>query len=114
MNKNEYLVISLGILIVILLAAVFFTLRADAYYHSFRGHQVYFKNSPAIMIEDWMTPNTVLRNFNITEQQMFGILQINNSTNNLRTPIVDLCRDYRLNCPLLLDKLNSRVINNAY
>ena len=113
--KDKTFFIYLGIFIVIIIAAAFFIFSANNNYHSFRGHQVYFRNNTngTIQIENWMTPQTIIRHFNITQNNLFEEIGITNSTTNLRTPLVTLCKSYNISCSTLIQRLNSQVLINA-
>ena len=109
MKKENKLIIYLAILFIIFLAVIFFFLRAEFYYHSFVEHKKYLKENPQLTIQDWMTPHTVERHFNITQEEFSNETGIKSSIKDLRTPIKDLCIQYKLNCPVILDKLNNKL-----
>jgi hypothetical protein len=105
---NKILIYSIILILIVLFA---FVLLRDSFNHysSFQGHQEYIRNSPSLTIEPWMTPSTILRHFNISESILFNELNISKTNTNLRTPLVDLCKKQKINCPSIVNKLNTLV-----
>jgi hypothetical protein len=95
------------ILIAIILLALFLINHVFSYYNIYRNHQGYFKNNTSVQIESWMTPHTILRHFNISEEDLFKELNISNNNGNLRTPLEQICKKEQIDCPLLIGRLNS-------
>jgi hypothetical protein len=79
---------------------------ANSDYHSFRQNKNYFKLNPEYKVQEWMNPQTILRHFNITEEQLFEILGVSNSETNFRTPLRDLCLKQKIDCDKVIEDVN--------
>ncbi len=113
-NKNavkqkELLIIFLIILICLIFLVAFFAFDSYKDYSSFRIYKNYLKNNSSIEIQSWMTPYTVLRHFNITQEDLFKTLNTTNSTLNFRKQISSICSEKKENCTLIVEELNSKV-----
>ncbi len=102
---DRILVYSL-ILIALLVFLGLLIQNANSNYQAFKQNKNYFKVSPEYQVQDWMTPRTVLRHFNISEEQLINVLNISKSEKNFRTPIQDLCKRQRKNCVNVIEELN--------
>lgn len=107
MKKSTKRIIFLTVLFVlILLFAVILISNAISNYYSFKSHQNEI-HSPNPKIEDWMSPGTILRHFNISPKYLFDTLNIPDSRTNLRKPLSQICAEQKINCTQLVDKLNN-------
>jgi hypothetical protein len=97
------------ILLAILLLLILLVRHESSSYRSWRGHQNYFKNNLSPKIETWMTPHTILRHFNISQNDLLQTLNVSDTISNLRTPLNQICIKNKMDCPLITDKLNNLV-----
>ena len=109
-NKpKKIFIFGIIILICLLLLAVFFAVKSYKDYYSLISHKDYFKNNSSIEIEPWMTPHSILRHFNITQENLFNTLNTTNSNFNFRKQISSICSEKKENCTLVIEELNSKV-----
>lgn len=107
-KKESKLVFYVALLVAFMLAIFVLAHSAINDFNSFRTHQNYFRNNHP-QIESWMTPNSVLRHFNVSESDLFRELNVTNSSKNLVTPISKICTTKKIDCQLLLERLNNLV-----
>lgn len=106
-QKTNEIIIYLVILAGTLLVMIILSQHALSNYHSFRGYQSYFKNNPSPQIEDWMTPYTIIRHFNISQADLFQELNISISRSSLATPLKQICQKEKIDCAKLIERLNN-------
>lgn len=80
---------------------------ANSNYKNFRENKNYFKQALEYQIQDWMTPQTILRHFPISNTELFEALNITKTEANYRTPIKELCRKERKDCNKVLEDVNA-------
>jgi len=97
-------------LVISIFFAVFILLNsAYSNFHEFKGQQNYIKeinNNSSAEIQSWMTPQSIITHFNISQQVLLNELNITYSKTNLRTPISKICKNKKLNCTTVIEKLN--------
>lgn len=111
-NKNKFvngIIIYTAVLVFIIILSIILLQTSLIKFDSFRSHQDYIKNHPSPNIEDWMTPNTILRQFNISENVLFNELNTTKTIKILRTPLFKICRQQKINCTSLIIQLNNQV-----
>jgi hypothetical protein len=77
----------------------------------FRESKGYFETNENTKIEKWMTPRTILRNFDISEETLLKELNITKDQKSMIMPLENTCRFKKINCDDLVEKLNSLVIS---
>lgn len=107
-SYKKYIIFGL-LVVCVAIVVVFSFYRAYVDYHSFRGHQNYIRNASNLSIQDWMTPHTVLRHFNVSEDYLLNQLNITNSSSDLRSPISKICVAKKIDCGALIVRLNEMV-----
>ena len=118
-NKRLRLqVIVLAIIcVIILVLMILFAVRAYNHYNELKNHREYFRQ-PNAPIQDWMTIRSVVRYYNLTERQIYSELNVSpgtlvnelgieNSTAIDRLTIKAICVQKKLDCNIVVDKLNS-------
>ncbi len=105
--KKKGLMVYVILTICIVMLCILFASKSYETYHSFKNHRGYFKTTTNPLIESWMTPHTVLRHFNLTSTELFGTLNVTNSSFNFAKPISTICSDKKVNCTAILLELNT-------
>ncbi len=108
-RQKPYIFIYAMVLVCLLILVIFLVSTSVNTYHSWRSHQSYFKENHSPAIELWMTPNTILRHFNISKSQLFQELSISPTDENLMTSLTNLCTKNKLDCLSVKEELNSLV-----
>jgi hypothetical protein len=83
--------------------------NANSDYHNFRENKNYFKINSEYSVQDWMTPQTVLRHFPISEADLFNALSVTKTELNYRTPIKELCYKTKKDCSKVIEEINSLI-----
>jgi hypothetical protein len=109
LSKSDKIIIYSAILILLIIIILILSLRASYNYHEFRETKNYFGTTMNPLISSWMTPDTILRHFNINEEDLFRELEITESESSLRTPLYRICLKKNINCPDLINELNSLI-----
>ena len=89
-----YFVILIGIILLVWILAH----HAFTNYHSFRGHQDYFKNNTSPQIESWMTINMISNRFNLTNADILKEIGANKTQINKHMTLDRFCKQYKQNC----------------
>jgi len=120
-NKNNKMTWQIGLIIlagiIIFFLMIFFAIRAYDHYTELESHRTYF-NEPNASIQDWMTIRSIVRHYNLTEDEIYKELNvspgtfvselgIDNSTLVDRTTIQTICFKKHLDCNAVMDRLNS-------
>jgi hypothetical protein len=108
LEKEEIIIYSLILIVLTTLIAVLI-IHAFTNYLEFKENKNYFINNPNPKIDTWMTPDTILRHFNITEEDLFKELNIKEGESTLRTPLYKICIKQEINCFDLVEKLNNLI-----
>jgi len=99
----------LALLIVSLLIAKY-TISSWRKYQAWETHKSFF----ALPLEEqkvktWMSPNFIQRHYGID----FGaVIGFSPGFWEARKPLIDLCNNHHLNCDMLIEKLNARILNH--
>lgn len=107
--KKERLIIYTFMLLVIIFLIIVLSIYASSNFREFREDKDYFKENLNPSIDVWMTPSTILRHFEITEEGLFKELNVTKSESSLRTPLYKICAKKSINCSDLVEKLNRLV-----
>jgi hypothetical protein len=102
---NISLILSLVILSLIILT-VFFSIRTHNQYEILKDHRNYLKQQN-IEIQSWMTINTVVNRFNMTNDYIYSELGIDNTYSWNRMTIQSICIKKKLDCTKIVANLNS-------
>lgn len=113
-KKKKLLLLEKIIIFTIILVALLIILgllfhNASSNFRTFKENKNYFKNNPDLKVEDWMNPMTILRHFNISEEELFATLTIPNTEANFRTPLSETCRKQAIDCNELIKRVNSLI-----
>jgi hypothetical protein len=71
----------------------------------------YQKNSENKIIEDWMTLQFIAREFKIKRSEINEIFEVELNNKDYRTPIDKICKDKKLECEIIIVKLNEKANN---
>lgn len=104
---------TLYIIIIILLAIVIllFLFRAYTHFTQLRAHRQYFRH-PNAEIQSWMSIPTIVREFNISESDIYSQLNITKKLTTGRVTLLQLCKENHLNCTEEVAQLNALVQND--
>jgi len=91
------------ILLAILLSILF---KAHENYSIYEEQKGYF-NQPNPEIQDWMSIKIISDNFNLSSQEIFKELNLNETKINSHVSLYRLCRETHQDCVILVEKLNN-------
>jgi len=107
--KNRKIILYSVVLICLLVILIVSAINSYNNYHAYKSQRDYLKNSYSIKIESWMTPHTVLRHFNISQEDLLNILNITNTSLDFKKQISGICSKKKENCTLIVEELNKQV-----
>lgn len=103
--------------VIVFVLIIVFGIRAHSHYADLKNHRNYFSqaNTP---IQDWMTIHSVVRHYNLTEDEIYAEINVSPSTlvNKLgienstvvdRLTIKTICFQKHLDCNAVVNRLNS-------
>jgi hypothetical protein len=128
-KHDQYLPILIIFGIVILILIGVFSYRVYTQYNTLRNHRDYIRQ-PDAEIQPWMSVNTVVRRFNVSEDTILQVMNITkeqsailrrfnvserlfereiNMTSNqttIRQTLASICKQNHLNCTDVIQRLN--------
>lgn len=111
-GKKELRLLDKIIIYLVILIALFallglFIRNANSDYSKFKDNKNYFKVNNDYEVQEWMNPQTILRHFPITENDLFNILNVSKTEQNLRTPLREICIKQKKDCNKVILDLNA-------
>ncbi len=104
-NLRPEIIIYIVLFLIVLGFILFFAYRSYADYSVFKEHQEYLKKSN-IEVQSWMTISTISKKFHISQNDLYKILEVNRTQINPHITLDQFCKDYKRNCPALVEELN--------
>ena len=112
MAGKDKLAIIYFILVILLVAfLILFLFRAYIHFTELNAHRQYLKH-PDAQIQSWMSIPTVAREYNISESDIYGVLNVSKKRTTSRLTLFQICRNYHLNCTEKIDRLDSLIQND--
>jgi len=102
---NNWRLFYIILILILLLLILLFSFRAYTHYTELKSHREHIRQ-PDSKIKSWMPLILVMKDFNITEDELIKILKIDNSFRNRRLTIDLVCKKNHLNCTEVVSELN--------
>jgi len=99
---------TLLIILLIILCVLLLTISVQIFYQSksFQSHRMYLRQSEP-PIQSWMTVPVVATHYNISQNMLYQLLDVNNTLNEDKLTIATICKQHILNCTAIIDIMNS-------
>ncbi len=92
------------IIIILLVSSVLLIIKSYKNYNAWKEHRNYLKQNPEI--QPWMSIKLISKEFNLSEQEIFQRININESKINSHISLNNLCKKYNKNCAELIAEIS--------
>jgi len=103
-NRNYIYVVIILLIVALLFSALF---RAHENYLRYKENKDYL-SQPNKKIQGWMNIKIISANFNLSSQEIFKEMGVDETKINPHISLDRFCKEYNQNCTLLIERLNNR------